>query len=374
MGNLIALNHSTSYVFVNADILLYNEELYTVEYNMSNGDPVICVNFSTNGTEPNNINNFGLPYPEAYKILSNVGCPLSVIGCILILLTYSIFKELRTLPSLILMQLAIAILIGNLIILVGGPVLDEIEEARVLCTLLAILTHYIFLTQFSWMSLMSTEIARKMHAAFKMKTTESKTYEMKLLVMYLLLGWCTPLVIVIITVIVNFTTTDLVLYGVLDDENVGQCWINHVASVLVSFYAPVALSLVYNTVIFTVVTIFLCVSSHSHSKLSKTSNVPFLRLNIGVFSVSGITWVFGLIAILLYQEWVWIPFIILNSIQGFVIFIAFLGTKRVILLYISLCCHRKSNTSFRSDGICAKDTSESTGMKKDRHMSEEKLV
>ena len=373
MGNLIALNRSTPYVLVNADMLLYNEEQHTVEYNMSNGDPVICVNFSTNGTEPNNINIFGLQYPEAYIILSYVGCPLSVIGCILILLTYSIFKELRTLPSLILMQLAIAILISNLIILLSGPVIDKIEGARVLCTSLAILTHYIFLTQFSWMSLMSTEIARKLHAAFKMKTTESKTHERKLLVTYLLFGWCTPFVIVIVTSIVNFTTTNLVLYGVLDDENRGQCWINHLASVLVSFYTPVAISLVYNTVIFIVVTIFLCVSSHSHSKLSKTSDVPFLRLNIGVFSVSGITWIFGLIAILPYQGWAWIPFIVLNSTQGFIIFIAFLGTKKIVLLYISLCCRRKSDTSFRSDGISAKDTS--VGMKKDRHnMSEEKLV
>ena len=99
-----------------------------------------------------------------YSILAYIGCPLSVIGCILILLTYSLFKELRTLPSQILMHLAVAILVGNLLILVGGPIG---ETFNIICTPVAILSHYIFLSQFSWMSLMSTEIARNLYQGFR---------------------------------------------------------------------------------------------------------------------------------------------------------------------------------------------------------------
>ena len=98
--------------------------------------------------------------------------------------------------------------------------------------------------------------------------SESNTYKTKLLVVYTLLGWCMPLVIVVITVIVNFTTTDLVLYGELADKTTGSCWINHPESLYVSFLTPVIISLIYNTIVLIFVTIFLCVSSHSHSKVS----------------------------------------------------------------------------------------------------------
>ena len=221
LGELIALTDPTAFEFISTDVLIYNEELCT---NTSNGTPIVCVNFTINGTIVSTVNVLTFTYPAEYLILTYIGCPLSVIGCILILLTYSLFKELRTLPSLILMYLAVAILIGNLLILVGGPVG---EMARVICTPVAIITHYTFLTQFAWMSLMSTEIARNLYQAFKMETQESKTYKIKLLIVYTLLGWGGPLLIVISTVIVNFTTTNLVLYGELEDGTPGRCWMNH---------------------------------------------------------------------------------------------------------------------------------------------------
>ena len=126
------------------------------------------------------------------------------------------------------MYLAVAILTANLLILVGDPVG---KMARIICAPVAILTHYIFLSQFGWMSLMSTEIARNLYQAFKMKAHESKAFKIKLLTVYTLLGWGGPLFIVLLTAIVNFTTTDLVLYGELEDGTPGRCWMNHPASV-----------------------------------------------------------------------------------------------------------------------------------------------
>ena len=339
---LIALTDPTAFEYVSTDMLLYSDELYTVKFNTSNGTPVICANFSTNGTIVTTINFFSFNYPAAYKILTYIGCPLSVIGCILILLTYSLFKELRTLPSQILMHLAIAILVGILLILAGGPIGMKF---KVMCTPIAILSHYIYLCHFSWMSLMSTEIARNIYQAFKMKAHESKAYKAKLLIAYMLLGWGVPLLIVLLTVIVNFTTTGLVLYG---DGISGYCWINHSPSLIVAFLTPMGILLAYNSVIVVIVTIYLCVSSRSHSKLNGGTKVPFVRFNIAIFSVSGVTWLFGFIALLPRLEWAWIPYIIFNSTQGFVIFVAFLFTKRVVLLYWGLftrACHWQKRTT-----------------------------
>ena len=368
MGDLIALMDSATFEFTNSNTLLYDEQLYVVEYNTSDGAPVVCVNFSTNGTQITTIHFVAYTYPPEYVILTYIGCPLSVLGCTLIILTYTLFKELRTLPSKILMHLAIAILFSNLLILVGGPIIEKLDKAKVLCTPAAILTHYIFLTQFSWMSLMSTEIARNMYRAFKMKTRESKAYKFKLLVTYTLVGWCAPLFIVTLTVIVNFTTNDLVLYGVMEDGKQGPCWINQPESVYVSLVTPMAISLIYNAIIFIVVTTFLCVSSRSNSKFREERNLSYLRLNFAVFSISGITWMFGFLALLPQLEWAWIPYIILNSTQGFIIFVAFLCTKRVALLYISLLFCQKEK---RSTEISTKDTvSSAKGSKQlDEHLA-----
>ena len=369
-GELIALTDPTAFEFVSTDVLVYNEELYIVEFNTSNGTPVVCVNFSTNGTIVSTINFLTFTYPAEYLILTYIGCPLSVIGCILILLTYSLFKELRTLPSQILMHLAVAILIGNLLILVGGPVGETFERVRIICTPVAILTHYIFLSQFGWMTFTSTEIARNLYHAFKMKARESKAYKIKLFVAYTLLGWSGPLLIVIPTVIVNFTTTNLVLYGELEDGTPGRCWMNHPASVFVTFVTPLGITLIYNTVIFVVATIYLCVSSKSHSKLNSDKKVPFLRLNVAIFSVSGITWIFGFLALLPQLEWAWIPYIILNSTQGFVIFVAFLCTKRVALLYLGLLTRHR----FRK-GVSESSTKETvSSAKRSKQSSEEHLA
>ena len=122
----------------------------------------------------------------------------------------------------------------------------------------------------------------------------------------------------------------------------------------IALVAPLGISLIYNTVIFVVATIYLCVSFRSHSKLNSDKKVPFLRLNIAIFSVSGITWIFGFLALLPQQEWAWIPYIILNSTQGFIIFVAFLCTKRVALLYLGLFTrHRKVVTE---SSLLLKDT------------------
>jgi hypothetical protein len=360
---LIALTDPTTFEYVSIDMLLYNDELYTVEFN-TNGSPIICVDFSTNGTI------IVSTFNTVFTILAYIGCPLSVIGCILILLTYSLFKELRTLPSHILMHLAIAILIGSLLIIAGGPIGLNF---KIFCTPVAILNHYVFLSLFTWMSLMSTEIARNLYQAFKMKARESKAYKVKLMIVYALLGWGIPLLIVLLTIIVNFTATGLVLYGETEDGS--SCWINHPASLIVVFTTPLGTLLFYNFVIFVIVTVYLCVSSRSHSKLNRSTKVPFLRVNIAMFFVSGVTWLFGFIALLPGLQWAWIPYVIFNSSQGFVIFVVFLCTKRVALLYLGLFIRARHNWQKHTTELesSTKDTMSSAKVRS-KHLTEELLT
>ena len=330
-GLLPAELNDTDYTELRNDTVLLNGEVYEV-INYMGGNPVVCL--SQNGSFLENTTVLYYSYPTGYFILTNIGCSLSVVGSFLILLTHILFKELRTLPSKILMNLAVAIIVSNLFILIGGPIISSFPGKN-LCTSVAIILHMFFLAQFSWMSVMVFEMIRTLRNATKL-TPESKHFKTRLFVAYFVLGWSIPLVITVASIIVNFTTDDLVLYGELEDGTQGSCWINHLESAIVAFIVPVALSILFNGVFFVCVTVLLCSAWRTESKLDKEKHVPFLRVYIAIFSITGLTWLFGFLAILARSAWAWYLFIILNSTQGFVIFIMFLFTKKVALLYLEL--------------------------------------
>ena len=55
-----------------------------------------------------------------------------------------------------------------------------------------------------------------------------------------------------------------------------------------------------------------------------------------MFSITGLTWIFGSLAILIGDDWAWYAFIILTSTQGLVICAAFIFTQKIVGLYKKL--------------------------------------
>ena len=326
------LNDSQEYEDLGNNSVLLDGEVKEIVYNDS-GTLFVCD--EQNGTIQTNITVTFFSYPAGYFILTYVGCSLSFIGAALILLTYSLFKELRTLPSKLLMNLAVTILVTSLFILVGGPITASIRSAD-LCTSVAVILHFFFLGQFSWMSVMSFEMTRTFHQASKLRTQESSKFKRNLFIVYFLIGWGLPLLITVVSITVNYTTNGLVLYGVRADGTQGSCWINHLESAIVAFVVPLCLSLSFNLITFIIVSVYLFRAFQTQTKVKKDHRVSYLRINLAIFTVSGLTWVFGFIAILVGASWAWYIFIILNSSLGFVIFIFFLFTKKIARLYLSL--------------------------------------
>ena len=330
--SLLSLNDSQQFEGLGNNSIQFNDEVIEIVFNDS-GTVFVCA--AQNGTISVNTTVTLFSYPAGYFILTYIGCSLSVIGAVLILLTHSLFKDLRTLPSKLLMNLAATILMSSLFILVGGPITAAFPNVN-LCTSVAVILHFFFLGQFSWMSVMSFEMVRTFNQALKLRTQESNRFKRNLFITYFLIGWGLPLLVTVVSIIVNFTTDGLVLYGVLSDGTQGRCWINHLESAIVAFVVPVCLSLLFNFTTFIVVSVYLFMASRAQDKVEKHNHVSFLRINLAIFTVSGLTWLFGFIAILAGTSWAWYVFIILNSGLGFVIFIAFLFTKKVLKLYLSL--------------------------------------
>ena len=317
--SLLSLNDSQEYKDLGNNSIVLEGEVKKIVFNNS-GTLFVCV--EQNGTIQTNITVTFFSYPTGYFILTYVGCSLSFIGAVLILLTYSLFKELCTLPSKLLMNLAITILVTSLFILIGGPITAAVRNTD-LCTSVAVILHFFFLGQFSWMSVMSFEMMRTFHQASKLRKQESNKFKQNLFVTYFLLGWGLPLLITVVSITVNYTTSGLVLYGVRADGTQGSCWINHFESAILAFTVPLCLSLSFNIITFIIVSVYLFKAFRTQAKVEKQNYVSYFLINMAVFTVSGLTWVFGFIAILAGTRWAWYIFIILNSILGFVIFISF---------------------------------------------------
>ena len=336
--------------------LQYGEEVFEI-LGYLNDSAVICTNFSQNGTVDRNVTFFLYSYPQAFSILTYVGTSMSVVGCVFVLLTYSLFRELRTLPGKILMNLSAAILATSIFILIGIP-LFALSERDEVCQMTAIFLHWVVLSQFSWMTIMSYELARTMIRATHLRQSETKKVKRNTFLVYLLIGWGLPIIVTSVSIALNYTT-DYIDYGVD-----GFCWIADTPSFYAVFLVPISLSLLTNMVMFAVTSYLLFGAQRGEAKLQKqkSTSYMYLRIYLSVFSISGLTWLFGFVAILARDDWAWYLFIIFNSSQGFTICVAFLFTRKVFSFYKKLFWPKIAKLSLRSSSSTVKQSTQDTSV------------
>ena len=329
---LVPLNES-DYTHLGNNSLVYKNEIFEVMFYDKLGRPLIC---PENITSPKLtiITSQILATLLGLQELTYIGCSLSLLGTTLILLTYSLFRELRTLPGLILMNLSSTILAID-IIFIAGNIAIQSYPVKELCSSLAIVLHFSYLSQFAWMSIFICEMVRNFYKARQLLTDSSKTKH-QLIVAYLCIGWCLPLLVIAITITLNFSVDGAVLYGADKDETKYLCWINHYTSFIITFLIPLVLSLSCNLLMLSLTTYLLCIASRDQSKLQRSNTFTLIRVWLAIFSTTGLTWIFGFVAILDQLNWVWYPFVIFNSTQGLAMFLAFLFSKKALRLYLDL--------------------------------------
>ena len=351
-GNISFLDCSTAFIPLNEsdythlgnDHIVYNNERVKVMFYDEHGRPLICLDNTTTNIMTIFNTQLLVALPGLQE-LTYIGCSLSVLGTIMILLTYTVFSELRTLPGVILMNLSTTILATNLIFITGGPAIKS-YPVKWLCALLAIILHLSYLTQFAWMSIFSFEMVRKFFQARRLMTDSNKTKH-QFIVAYLCIGWCLPLLVIATSITINFSIDGLVLYGVNKYGQTASCWINHLESFITVFLFPLVLSLSSNLFMFLLTTFLLCRISRDQSKLQTSSTFTLIRVWLAVHSTTGLTWIFGFLAILDQLNWVWYPFVIFNSTQGLAMFLAFLFTKKTLRLYLELFACKRLKNFFR---------------------------
>ena len=329
---LVALN-STEYQTVSNQIIFWFalEQNVSVEGYNSDGNPLVCTNFTSNFTRTVNetITRAQYGYPAAFAILTYLGLSVDVVAASILLFTYVAFAEMRTLYGKLFMNFVLVLLLGDLTFLLGTAVYGVSLE-DVVCQVVAILLHYLFLARFVWMSLLSLNVARHFYHAAKLIINEERE-SWCYLILYMAAGWLSPLLVLIVTVPLNYAVSGTVGYGVD-----GLCWMNQTLAVIVSFIVPLAICVLFTTGSFVFVCIILVKlhKSDVNEDLQHKTGSRNCRVLVAVFCITGCMWLFGFLALIdSALSWAWYIFIILNTTQAVFLTLAYICTAKVLRLY-----------------------------------------
>ena len=340
-GVLVWLNESDYVILSNGSLYrnISGEFFQPGSFLFMNDSIWVCAQFSSNYEAPSTdeVGRGSKAKDDIVLIvLTYVGLSLSILSLVLILATYSLFKELRTLPGVNLMNLTLAHLLVHLLYLATGHV-----EAKVACQIIAILLHYFFLVSFMWMSIIAFEtwmVFSKTRIQHRNPSRRKKCFKLLRRVM---IGWLPAFVFVVLCVALDQSDAVAFHYG-----GIKGCWINNSTAKLYFFVLPVALSITFNTVLF-VLTVRAIRKTNNQARKATldTANRKTAAVFLRIFILMGFTWIFGFLQVLVSKYFEY-PFIIFTTLQGLYIALAFVFTSRVKQMYRMLLCVK---TNSRSD-------------------------
>ena len=278
--------------------------------------------------------------PQVYVIV--VFSFLSLLGCLAILLTYSLYKDLRSLPGKILMNLASAILIASFFTILSLFVVDE----RAVCKAIAILLHYTYTCEFFWMSVLSFEIARALRQAQVAHVGQSRRARF---LVYLAIGWGFPLLVILYTAAVNFiSTAKYVRYGGPENCENGRkycptryCFVTETNGYIFSVFVPVGVSLLFNFATAGYIGYMITRATVNRYKLNMNPSAAYIRVLISVICITGAAYIFSAIFLAISSEygyrWAAYMFIAMGTAQGFFVSVVFILKRRIAEMYKASC-------------------------------------
>nr|XP_048713462.1 cadherin EGF LAG seven-pass G-type receptor 3 isoform X2 [Caretta caretta] len=210
------------------------------------------------------------------ETLAIVTYSLVSLSLVALLLTFSFLTCLKGLKSNtrgIHSNISVTLFFSELLFLLG----INRTENQFLCTVIAILLHYFFLSTFAWLFVQGLHIYRMQ--------TEARNINFGAMRFYYAIGWGVPAIITGLAV------------G-LDPEGYGNpdfCWISIHDKLVWSFAGPITVVIVMNGVMFLLVAKMSCSPGQKETK--KKSVLMTLRSSFVLLLVISTTWLFGLLAV-----------------------------------------------------------------------------
>ncbi len=335
-NSYIAINESEYQILTNKSFLhtASNTLLQPSDYVLSNGTIIRCNQY--NLTYTNNVTTSfdDLYYTEPMHIISAVASAFLVFSGASLFVTYILFEKLRTLPGKCTMNYGLAIATSQLFFIVA-PAMTANQNV---CTAMGVCLHYCLLCQFTWSSVLATNLVKTFVFHRLSHNSQSKQSQSRTYTLYCLYGWGVPFVMSMTALILD-QKTDVDIYF----ASSYMCWLQPEDASLVAFLVPVSVMLAYNLVAFVVVTFSICrlsrAGSAARSEMADTKgrSAKQAKIFFGTFSLLSLTWIIAFMSCVDGTSiWMWSIFSGASILQGIFLFVVFVLNKNVRRLYANM--------------------------------------
>ncbi|XP_067042919.1 adhesion G-protein coupled receptor D1-like [Acropora muricata] len=263
----------------------------------------------------------------ALNIITKIGCGIGIFCLIACILIFTCIRGLSATRFRIHLNLCIA-LTGALVLFISGI---EATQIKGVCIAVAIMLHYFFTASFSWMCIEAVHLFTKIVSVFNVQVRRLRYY--------VAVGWGLPAFIVAISVSANFNG-----YSTPD-----KCWLTLEGSLIWAFLAPVIIIVLINVaVLIAVIFVRLTLKGNILTPNEDKKFVAALKTVVVLFPLLGLSWLFGLMAILTQNRAFLYPFAILSPFQGVFIFLfQIIGNREVRASVRSARERHSTNSSLR---------------------------
>ena len=322
-GEQMSLKENEYVSFKNLS-LFYNgtNKMYSFgEYDIQNRNVLICLSTSVKWRSIHQSTT-----EIILTFLTLTGLVLSLFGLILVILTYSIFSELRSVPGKNILNLSVSLFMAQFLWLTAVGQ----SSIPVLCHVTAIVEHYLFLVSFVAMAI----IAYHTYLGFsskKISRDSQRENENKKFLKYCIITWCAPAIFVGICFVLDQQS----IFAIYSNDQV--CWFENKQAQKYLFVLPVGVILFFNAIFFTLTVIHIhkersdtILLSSSHTRPRQTMFWIYLK----IATLMGFSWLFGFLDLVVHSTLVFkYLFVIFTSFQGVSIAIAFIMNKRTFKMY-----------------------------------------
>ena len=258
-------------------------------------------------------------------------CVCLSIGCLLVTIaTYVMLYDLQSQPGINNVILCVFLVIAQGFYQFGA---GQKSLSNWACALIGALCHFLWMAVMFSMNICCIQMFR----IFRNPTKLSPRFEFKNTLIYLLYVITLSLFFVGINLIVSLGTSN----GSETGYGGTICFISSSFLHLITFIVPSAIIISANIILFAYVVFKLNRTSANSMKVRQERN--YFKAYARLSSLTGLTWIFGYLLILLQNEILEYLFIICNASQGVFIMVAFVFNHRT---YVMLCkSKRLSRTS-----------------------------
>ena len=286
------------------------------KYKLKNKKAIVCIDTGEGNKSNNETTSSGSKHLGLVTIICS---SLSIVALIVRLVLHCLVPSLDKVASGMQACLAVALLLA----MTGFLLHPFMVEFPVVCYTVAVFIHWAFLSAFTWMTMIAIDICRMLRSSLKLIFIGSRHISF---IVYQLVAWGLPALIITVSVALDFTEVTDLLWRPFYGKQI--CWISNRYALLLYFAVPAAVEFFISFIMF-IICLLILRRTQSDSDVSQHNLKERLSVHVKLIVLTGLTWVFGFLAVPLGVHALWYIFTILNASQGFFLLITFLSGSNV---------------------------------------------